>query len=103
MEKSGDTAKRYRLGACLPVFGSCADRYCLSGYGRGATTLEGMLDLAAQCPGLEGVELVGNWHVNDEPIGRMPPCRRAFAWPLPRGCDPRWSGGAGGEGRQVAP
>jgi len=67
-----DAAKRYRLGACLPVFGSCADRYCLSGYGRGATTLEGMLDLAAQCPGLEGVELVGNWHVNDENIGRMP-------------------------------
>jgi xylose isomerase len=72
MAKSGDTEKRYRLGACLPVFGSCADRYCLSGYGRGATTLEGMLDLAAQCSGLEGVELVGNWHVNDETIGRMP-------------------------------
>lgn len=64
--------KRYRLGACLPVFGSCADRYCLSGYGRGASTLEGMMDLAAQCPGLEGVELVGNWHVNDENISKMP-------------------------------
>ncbi len=67
---TGDS--RYRLGACLPVFGSCADRYCLSGYGRGATTLEGMLDLAAKCPGLEGVELVGNWHVNNDNIGRMP-------------------------------
>jgi xylose isomerase len=66
------TDKRYRLGACLPVFGSCADRYCLSGYGRGASTLEGMLDLAAQCQRLEGVELVGNWHVNDDNIGRMP-------------------------------
>jgi len=72
MDKSGDNAKRYRLGACLPVFGSCADRYCLSGYGRGATTLEGMLDLAAKCPGLEGVELVGNWHVNDDNISCMP-------------------------------
>lgn len=64
--------KRYRLGACLPVFGSCADRYCLSGYGRGASTLEGMLDLAGRCPGLEGVELVGNWHVNDDNIAHMP-------------------------------
>ena len=67
-----ETEKRYRLGACLPVFGSCADRYCLSGYGKGAATLEGMLDLAAQCPGLEGIELVGNWHVNDDNIQRMP-------------------------------
>jgi xylose isomerase len=25
-----------------------------------------MLDLAATVPGLEGVELVGNWHINDE-------------------------------------
>jgi xylose isomerase len=70
MKVSDDT--RYRLGACLPVFGSCADRYCRSGYGGGATTLEGMLDLAGQCPGLEGVELVGNWHINDDNIQAMP-------------------------------
>ena len=28
----------FKLGACLPTFASCADRYCLSGYGRGGTT-----------------------------------------------------------------
>jgi xylose isomerase len=72
MQAKQETENRYRLGACLPVFGSCADRYCLSGYGRGASTLEGMLDLAAQCPGLQGVELVGNWHIHDDNIGSMP-------------------------------
>jgi len=72
MGASKQDRKRYRLGACLPVFGSCADRYCLSGYGRGATTLEGMLEAAGQCPGLDGVELVGNWHVNDSNISDMP-------------------------------
>ena len=28
------------FGACLPTFGNCADRYCLSGYGGGGTTME---------------------------------------------------------------
>jgi xylose isomerase len=55
------------FGACLPTFGSCADRYCLSGYG-GASTMEEMLALAATVEGLDGLELVGNWHVNDENI-----------------------------------
>lgn len=57
---------RKKYGACLPVFGSCADRFCLSGYGGGADTLEGMFDLAATVEGLKGIELVGNWHINSE-------------------------------------
>jgi len=61
----------FKYGACLPTFASCADRYCLSGYGGGADTVEGMLDLAASVPGLRGIELVGNWHINDENIHRM--------------------------------
>lgn len=56
------------FGACLPTFGSCADRYCLSGYGRGGETMEEMLDLATEVDGLDGLELVGNWHVNDDNI-----------------------------------
>ncbi len=58
----------HKFGACLPTFGSCADRYCLSGYGGGGETMEEMLDLAATVDGLDGLELVGNWHVNDENI-----------------------------------
>jgi len=55
----------HKLGACLPTFASCADRYCLSGYGRGGKTMEEMLDMAKQVEGLDGLELVGNWHIND--------------------------------------
>jgi len=56
------------FGACLPTFASCADRYCLSGYGGGGATMEEMLDLATKVDGLDGLELVGNWHVNNENI-----------------------------------
>ena len=27
------------FGACLPTFGNCADRYCLSGYGGGGAII----------------------------------------------------------------
>lgn len=60
-----------KLGACLPTFGSCADRYCLSGYGGGGTTMEEMLDLAVQVEELDGLEIVGNWHVNDDNIEQV--------------------------------
>ena len=30
-----------------------------------------MLDLAATVPGLKGIELVGNWHINDENMESM--------------------------------
>jgi len=60
-----------KLGACLPTFGSCADRYCLSGYGGGGTTMEEMLDLAVQVDELDGLEIVGNWHVNDDNIDHV--------------------------------
>jgi xylose isomerase len=56
------------FGACLPTFGNCADRYCLSGYGGGGKNMQEMLDLATTVQGLDGLELVGNWHVNDENI-----------------------------------
>jgi sugar phosphate isomerase/epimerase len=56
------------FGACLPTFGNCADRYCLSGYGGGGKNMVEMLDLAKTVKGLDGVELVGNWHVNDDNI-----------------------------------
>ena len=42
----------FKLGACLPTFASCADRYCLSGYGRGGTTMEEMLSMAKKVDGL---------------------------------------------------
>ena len=61
----------HKFGACLPTFGNCADRYCLGGYGGGGSTMEEMLDLAATVKGLDGLELVGNWHVNDDNIHKV--------------------------------
>ena len=57
----------HKFGACLPTFGSCADRYCLSGYGP-PKTMQQMLAGAMKVKGLDGLELVGNWHVNDANI-----------------------------------
>ncbi len=59
---------KHLFGACLPTFGNCADRYCLAGYGGGGNNMEEMLDLAKKVEGLDGLELVGNWHVNDANI-----------------------------------
>ena len=59
------------FGACLPTFGNCADRYCLGGYGGGGKNMEEMLDLAKTVEGLDGLELVGNWHVNDQNIRQV--------------------------------
>jgi xylose isomerase len=52
----------------MPPFSGCADRYCLSGYGGGGADMSEWLDMAGQVDGLDGVELVGNWHVNDDNI-----------------------------------
>ena len=63
--------KGNKLGACLTTFGSAADRYVLQGYGRGGATMEEMLAMAKKVPGLDGLELVGNWHINDENMTQM--------------------------------
>lgn len=52
----------------MPPFSGCADRYCLSGYGGGGKDIAEWLDMAKSVDGLDGVELVGNWHVNDDNI-----------------------------------
>lgn len=59
----GDNLK---FGSCLPPFTSCADRYLLTGYGGGAKTVIGMIELAGTVKDLKGIELVGTWHVNDD-------------------------------------
>lgn len=58
----------HKFGAGLPAFSSCADRFCLSGYGGGGSTMEEMLDIALKVGGIDGIELIGNIHVNDNNI-----------------------------------
>jgi len=59
--------KDYYFGACLPTFGNCADRYCQSGY-KHDFTMDEMLDRSLEVGNIDGLELVGNWHVNDDNI-----------------------------------
>ncbi|MDO8685770.1 MAG: sugar phosphate isomerase/epimerase family protein [Clostridiales bacterium] len=69
--------KELKFGACLPTFASCADRYCLSGYGP-QRTLEEMFERASQVKDLKGVELVGNWHLNENNFGYIKETLRKY-------------------------
>ena len=109
---------QWKLGACLPTFASCADRYCLGGYGRGGATMEEMLAMARKVEGLDGLELVGNWHINDGNIEKVTGLFRdnGFSIPMivpdlwtqakwgrgqPRGRRPRHQERGGGGGEEV--
>ena len=61
---------KIRFAAGINTFNACADRYVLSGYGKRLTTEE-LIQAATRVEGLEGVELVGTWHVNDENVDRI--------------------------------
>ncbi len=58
----------HQFGTCLSTFGNCPDRFCPTGYGGGANTLEEMLDLALKIEGCDGLELLAGRHVNDQNI-----------------------------------
>jgi len=57
--------KDIKIGAGLPAFGNTADRYVLSGYGE-QYSIEQLFERAASVEGLAGVELCGNWHINED-------------------------------------
>lgn len=56
-----------RLAAILSNFGNRADRYLVSGYGTDRT-LEQLFDSACEVSELEGIELVGTWHLTPETL-----------------------------------
>ena len=93
----------HQFGACLPTFGNCADRYCLGGYGGGGTTMEEMLDLALQVEGLDGLELVGNWHVNNENIRSVAGMFRDRGLKIPMLVPDLWTQAKWGKGSLAAP
>ncbi len=57
--------KSIKFASGLHVFGSTADRYVLSGY-KPQVSISEMIRAAARVPGLQGVELVETWHINEE-------------------------------------
>ncbi len=91
------------FGACLPTFGNCADRYCLSGYGGGGNTVEEMLDLSKKVEGLDGLELVGNWHVNDENIRNVGKMFKDRGLKIPMIVPDLWTQAKWGRGSLAAP
>jgi xylose isomerase len=56
-----------KLAAILSTFGNRSDRFLTSGYASDRT-MEEQFDLACQVPELEGVELVGTWHLTPESV-----------------------------------
>lgn len=91
------------FGACLPTFGSCADRYCLGGYGGGGKTMQEMLDLATKVKGLDGLELVGNWHVNDKNVRTVAKMFKARGLKIPMLVPDLWTQAKWGRGSIAAP
>jgi sugar phosphate isomerase/epimerase len=91
------------FGACLPTFGNCADRYCLGGYGGGGKDMKEMLDLSLQVEGLDGLELVGNWHVNDENIRDVAQMFKDRGLRIPMLVPDLWTQAKWGKGSLAAP
>lgn len=59
-----------RLAAILSNFGNRADRYLVSGYST-ERSLEQLFDSASEVGELEGVELVGTWHLTPETLAEV--------------------------------
>ncbi|MFH1475889.1 MAG: sugar phosphate isomerase/epimerase family protein [Verrucomicrobiota bacterium] len=93
----------HKFGACLPTFGNCADRYCLGGYGGGGKTMEAMLDLALKVKGLDGLELVGNWHVNEKNIRQVAGMFKKRRLKIPMLVPDLWTQAKWGRGSIAAP
>jgi xylose isomerase len=92
-----------KFGACLPTFGGCSDRYCGSGYGGGGRTMDEMLDLAAKVEGLDGLELVGNWHVNDDNVKTVGKMFADKGFEIPMLVPDLWTQAKWGRGSMAAP
>ena len=57
--------KEIKFGSVLAPFGNLSDRYVISGYKKVVPVVD-MLKHAAKLEGLDGIELVGTWHVDDK-------------------------------------
>jgi len=93
----------HSFGACLPTFGSCADRYCLGGYGGGGETIKEMIDLSLKVKGIDGLELVGNWHVNDNNIREIGAMFKDRNLKIPMLVPDLWTQAKWGKGSLAAP
>ena len=72
--------RKIRFSAIAVVFGSCADRYVLEGYSP-KKSFEEMMRAAKGVPDLEGIELVGGWHLTSKNAREVVKKVEDF-WPL---------------------
>jgi len=63
-------SEKIKFAAALPAFSPGGDRFVPDGYGQ-KRSIQEMFAVAKTIEDLEGVELVGNWHVNDENIDQI--------------------------------
>ena len=54
-----------RYASIIGVFGPAADRYVVQGYTEEKSLTE-MLEMAKKVKGLEGIEVIGGWHINED-------------------------------------
>lgn len=88
---------KIKFAACLPAFGNTADRYCLSGYGK-KYDLKQLLKHAASVEDIEGVELVGNWHVNEKNYKEVTSMLDGMGLKVPLVTPDLWTQGKWGKG-----
>ncbi|MCL5986247.1 MAG: sugar phosphate isomerase/epimerase [Actinobacteria bacterium] len=62
--------ERIKFGSVLAPFGNPADRYVLSGYKK-EVPVSKMLQQVAKLGILDGVELIGTWHVTDKNLNHI--------------------------------
>lgn len=59
-----------RYSVILSNVGSCCDRYLNSGYSN-PFTIEELFDRVSSIDQVQGVELVGNWHIKSDNVGQI--------------------------------
>src|SRR3990167_1720076 len=78
-----------KFSANINTFNACADRYVLTGYGQRYSTDE-LIRRATQVEGLTGVEVVGLWHVSNDPEIRaaaIAEVKKSMMWAKRLGCE----------------
>ncbi len=63
-------SEKIKLATALPTFSAGGDRFVPGGYGEKRSVPE-MFAIAKTIENLEGVELVGTWHINDKNIDEV--------------------------------
>lgn len=62
--------KEVKFSTTLGIFGNQSDRWCNLGY-KQDKTVEELFEAASKVKGLDGVELFGTWHINEQNVDKV--------------------------------